>query len=78
MTHDVEEAIYLGDRVVLMAPRPGRIDTVYQVPLPNKREQDMKLSAPFTGLKREILSRIRETSGMQTDYDMLQKLTRIS
>ena len=78
VTHDVEEAIYLGDRVVLMAPRPGRIDTIYQVPLPNKREQDMKLSAPFTGLKREILGRIRETSGMQTDYDMLQKLTRIS
>ena len=78
VTHDVEEAIYLGDRVVLMAPHPGRIDTIYQVPLPNKREQDMKLSAIFTGLKREILSRIRETSGMQTDYDMLQKLTRIN
>ena len=78
VTHDVEEAIYLGGRVVLMAPRPGRIDTIYQVPLPSKREQDMKLSVPFTGLKREILSRIRETSGMQTDYDMLKKLTRIS
>ncbi len=78
VTHDVEEAIYLGDRVVLMAPRPGRIDTIYQVPLPNKREQDMRLSAEFTGLKRDILGCIRETSGMQTDYDMLQKLTRIS
>ena len=78
VTHDVEEAIYLGDRVVLMAPHPGRIDTIYPVPLPNKREQDMKLSAIFTALKREILGRIRETSGMQTDYDMLQKLTRIN
>jgi NitT/TauT family transport system ATP-binding protein len=29
VTHDVEEAIYLGHRVVLMAPRPGRIDTIY-------------------------------------------------
>ena len=44
VTHDVEEAIYLGHRVVLMAPRPGRIDSVYDVPLPAKREQDMKLS----------------------------------
>ena len=78
VTHDVEEAIYLGDRVVLMAPRPGRIDTIYQVPLPNKREQEMKLSPAFTGLKRDILGRIRETSGMQTDYDMLKKLTRAS
>lgn len=76
VTHDVEEAIYLGDRVVLMAPRPGRIDTVYPVPLPAEREQDMKLAPEFTSLKRQILDRIRITSGMQTDRDMLEKLTR--
>jgi NitT/TauT family transport system ATP-binding protein len=75
VTHDVEEAIYLGDRVVLMAPRPGRIDSIYEVPLPPEREQDMKLSPEFTELKREILSRIRATSGMQTDRGMLDKLT---
>jgi NitT/TauT family transport system ATP-binding protein len=75
VTHDVEEAIYLGDRVVLMAPRPGRIDSIYEVPLPPEREQDMKLSPEFTELKREILSRIRATSGMQTDRGMLEKLT---
>ena len=33
VTHDVEEAIYLGSRIVLMAPRPGRIDTIYDVQL---------------------------------------------
>ena len=44
VTHDVEEAIYLGQRIVLMAPRPGRIDTVYDVPLPAQRNQDMKLA----------------------------------
>ena len=37
VTHDVDEAIYLGRRVVLMAPRPGRIDSVYEVPLPRER-----------------------------------------
>ena len=76
VTHDVEEAIYLGQRVVLMAPRPGRIDTVYEVPLPADREQDMKLSPAFLRLKREILDRIRETSGMKTDLELLQKLSR--
>ncbi|WP_250537263.1 ABC transporter ATP-binding protein [Caballeronia sp. AZ10_KS36] len=76
VTHDVEEAIYLGHRVVLMAPRPGRIDTIYDVPLPAKRDPDMKLSPQFTALKREILARIRETSGMQTDLEMLEQLTR--
>ena len=78
VTHDVEEAIYLGGRVVLMAPRPGRMDSIYEVPLPAQRNQDMKLSPEFTALKREILTRIRETSGMQTDLDQLAKLTAIA
>jgi NitT/TauT family transport system ATP-binding protein len=78
VTHDVEEAIYLGHRVVLMAPRPGRIDSIYDVPLPAKREQDMKLSIEFTRLKRQLLDRIRETSGMKTDLDQLQKLTQVA
>ncbi|QLF93166.1 ABC transporter ATP-binding protein [Pseudomonas sp. ABC1] len=74
VTHDVDEAIYLGTRIVLMAPRPGRIDSQYEVPLPAERHQDMKLSADFLALKREILGRIRETSGMRSELDMLQKL----
>ncbi len=78
VTHDVEEAIYLGSRVVLMAPRPGRIDSIYKVLMPAQRSQDMKLSPEFTALKREILGCIRETSGMQTDLDQLQKLTAIA
>jgi NitT/TauT family transport system ATP-binding protein len=75
VTHDVEEALYLGHRVVLMAPRPGRIDTVYEVPLPHKRTQDMRLSGEFLQLKRQVLERIRETSGMKTDLELLEKLS---
>lgn len=78
VTHDVEEAIYLGHRVVLMAPRPGRIDSIYDVPLPAKREQDMKLAPEFTRLKRQLLDRIRETSGMKTDLDQLERLTKVA
>lgn len=78
VTHDVEEAIYLGQRIVLMAPRPGRIDTIYEVPLPDQRNQEMKLSAEFIALKKEILARIRETSGMYTDKDLLARMTRES
>jgi len=74
VTHDVEEAIYLADRVVLLAPRPGRIDTIYTVPLPAEREQDMKHTPEFLSLKKEILARIRETSGMKTDQGMLDQL----
>ncbi len=75
VTHDVEEAIYLGNRVVVLAPRPGRIDSIHSVPLPDERIQDMKLTPDFIAVKRTILERIRETSGMKTDYDMLRKLT---
>ena len=76
VTHDVEEALYLGQRVVLMALRPGRIDSVYDVPLPAHRRQDMKLAPEFTALKREVLARIRATSGMQTDFELLEQLSR--
>ncbi len=74
VTHDVDEAIYLGQRVVLMQPRPGRIHSIYPVPLPTQRDQEMKYSTPFRTLKSEILNRIRESSGMVTDQDLLNKL----
>jgi NitT/TauT family transport system ATP-binding protein len=75
VTHDVEEAIYLGRRVVLMAPRPGRIDSIHEVPLPAARRQDMKTAPEFLQLRARILARIRETSGMKTDLELLQKLS---
>ncbi len=78
VTHDVEEAIYLGRRVVVMAPRPGRVDSIHEVPLPASRSQEMKHSEAFLKLKMEILDRIRTTSGMQTDLQLLRKLSQQS
>ena len=75
VTHDVEEAIYLGGRVVLMAPRPGRIDTVFEVPLPVRRQPEMKHAPEFLALKRLILERIRATTGMDTDHELLERLS---
>ena len=76
VTHDAEEALYLGQRVVVMAPRPGRIDSIITVPFGLERRQDLKLAPEFVALKRQVLARIRETSGMKTDLDQLEKLTR--
>jgi NitT/TauT family transport system ATP-binding protein len=75
VTHDVEEAIYLGSRVVLMAPRPGRIDTIFEIPFGEARTQDLKHASEFLRLKREILNRIRDTSGMKTDLEQLERLS---
>jgi NitT/TauT family transport system ATP-binding protein len=75
VTHDVDEAIYLGRRVVLMAPRPGRIDSVYEVPLPRERALNMKHTPDFLALRSQILERIRDTCGMHTDLELLQRLS---
>jgi NitT/TauT family transport system ATP-binding protein len=74
VTHDVEEAIYLGQRVVVMQPRPGRIQQICAVPLPAERNEEMKHQPHFRALKAEILGCIRETAGMATDFDLLDKL----
>src|SRR4051812_14320626 len=74
VTHDVEEAIYLGQRVVVMQPRPGRIHRIYDVPLPAQRHQDMKHEPGFRALKAEILGCIRQSAGITTDLDLLDKL----
>jgi NitT/TauT family transport system ATP-binding protein len=74
VTHDVEEAIYLAQRVVVLAPRPGRIDSIFDVNLPGERYADLRLEPDFIELKRQITHRIRETSGMATDPVALQRI----
>jgi NitT/TauT family transport system ATP-binding protein len=77
VTHDVEEAVYLADRVIVLAPSPGRIDSVWPIYLPPalERTQDLKSSPEFLNLERRILDRIRATSGLQKDLDALRRLT---
>ncbi|SDU76036.1 NitT/TauT family transport system ATP-binding protein [Jiangella alkaliphila] len=55
VTHSIAEAVYLGQRVVLMTPRPGRIERVYDVDLPAVRDYgDTMSSSTFEELAREI------------------------
>src|SRR5690242_21677645 len=39
VTHDIDEAIYMSDRIVIMTPRPGRIDRIADLPLPRPRDR---------------------------------------
>lgn len=59
VTHDVEEAILLSDRVVVMSPHPGRIVEDIPVMIPRPRVWDVMLSNEFLEYKRRVLSLIR-------------------
>ncbi len=61
VTHDVEEAIYLGSRIVLMAPYPGRVDCIYDVPFSRERDMSIRIAPTFLDLKRRIMNRVRDT-----------------
>jgi NitT/TauT family transport system ATP-binding protein len=77
VTHDVQEAVYLADRVIVLKPGPGSIDSIWPIGLPPalERTQDLKLSPEFLSLERQILNRIRATSGLQSDLKALKRLT---
>ncbi len=55
VTHDVDEAIFLADRVLVMSPRPGRIASEIAVPLERPRRLEALTSPPFMALKRRLL-----------------------
>ncbi len=60
ITHDVEEAIFLSQRVYVMSARPGRMKLEVPVGLPEHRDLDMKLSPEFVEVKRQVLHSLRE------------------
>jgi NitT/TauT family transport system ATP-binding protein len=60
ITHNVREAVRLGDRVVLMTPRPGRVAQIWDVDITRPRELD---SFEVSGLAYEITARLRAGAG---------------
>src|SRR5690606_913243 len=62
ITHDLDEALFLSDRVAVMGGRPGRVRRWIDVPLPRPRAPEMRGSAAFQALRREAAALIREES----------------
>jgi len=62
VTHDIEEALFIGDRVIVMTPRPARVHQEIVVPFGSDRHLDLRGTAGFQELRLSISHSLREVS----------------
>jgi NitT/TauT family transport system ATP-binding protein len=62
VTHSISEAVFLADRIILLSPRPGRIDTVVDVPMTRPRSLDIQTGKDFQEIARSLRHRLAEIS----------------
>ena len=62
VTHDIDEAIFMANRVAVMSARPGRIKATLDITLPHPRHYTMKTAPEFSRFKAEITEQIRVES----------------
>ncbi|MEK7879520.1 MAG: ABC transporter ATP-binding protein, partial [candidate division NC10 bacterium] len=60
VTHSIEEAAYLSDRVVVMTARPGRTKKVIDIKLLRPRDYEMRLSPEFNDIKATIWNSLKD------------------
>jgi NitT/TauT family transport system ATP-binding protein len=59
VTHDIEEAVYLADRIVVMTPRPGEVKTIVSVPISRPRD---RTHPDFTEIRNDVLRQYERSS----------------
>ncbi len=62
ITHSVDEAVYLSDRIIVLTPRPGRICKIFEVPMGRPRD---RTSVDFAQVRREVLDLINQNCSIQ-------------
>ena len=60
VTHQIDEAIYLSDRVMVMTKRPGRAKKIFAIELPRPRDYEMRVTPEFNDLKLEIWHALKD------------------
>jgi NitT/TauT family transport system ATP-binding protein len=60
VTHSIEEAAYLSDRVIVMTARPGRTKETLKIQLPRPRDYEMRLTPEFNEIKSRIWEVLKE------------------
>ncbi len=60
VTHQIEEAIYLSDRVMVMTKRPGHAKKIFAIDLPRPRDYEMRVTPEFNNLKLEIWNALKD------------------
>ena len=63
VTHDIAEAVFLADRVVLLSPRPGNVRLAYDVPIPRPRIPDHRYTGDFAAICRCVKHSMQENGG---------------
>jgi NitT/TauT family transport system ATP-binding protein len=76
ITHQINEAVYLADRVVVMSPRPGRIKGVLDVPFERPRPLSVKRDPKFVELEDAIWHLVEDRS-VRLQPDLVPDLVRI-
>jgi NitT/TauT family transport system ATP-binding protein len=62
ITHSVDEAVFLSDRIIVLTPRPGRVCRIFPVELPRPRE---RTSVEFAQVRRDVLDLINQNCSIQ-------------
>jgi NitT/TauT family transport system ATP-binding protein len=72
VTHDIDEAVYLADRVLVLSPSPGRVVASLAVGLPRPREQTETRSSPrFLAVRNDLHALIRSQRGVRSEGSRL-------
>jgi NitT/TauT family transport system ATP-binding protein len=64
VTHSISEAIYLSDQVLLLSPRPGKIELELSIDLPRPRKPEMRYLPKFSSLAQQLRDSLRETQAV--------------